>query len=198
MHTDKHCCGSGHGRASLEHGKIHTRREASWQIRTEKRTKGSFKKVERSTHGPGSPVHTVSLGGRGRNYIGEQHDYIHFEVCGKWSLVSPGIQGSEARMVKHNQGSQLPQQNNGQTNHFQRIIVAQNRHIGFPFEYGQRKHGLPEEPLTQRDELLSLIEKKTTISGRWVAKAISGGKTSWLSPKSKREFPVIRVEQQIL
>ena len=62
-------------------------------------------------------------------------------------------------MVKHNQGSQLPQQNNGQTNHF-RCIVAQDRHIGFPFEYGQREHGLPEEPLTQQEGLLSLIEKK--------------------------------------
>ena len=28
--------------------------------------------------------------------------------------------------------------------------------------------------------------EKMTISGRWVVTAISGGKTSWLSPKSKR------------
>ena len=99
------------------------------------------------------------FGGRAHNYTGERHDYIHFEVCGKLSLVSQGIQGSETRMVKHNQGSQLPQQNNGQTNHF-RCIVAQDRHIGFPFEYGQRQHGLPEEPLTQQEGLISLIEKK--------------------------------------
>ena len=87
-------------------------------------------------------------------------------------------------MVKHNQGSHFSQQNSGQTNHF-RCNVAQDRHNGFPFEYGQLQHGLPEEPLTQQ-ELLSLIEKKMTISGRWVVTAISGGKTSWLSPKSER------------
>ena len=61
MHTrSKHCCGSGHGRASLGKGSWHTRREASCQIRTARGTKASFKKVERSTHGPGSPVHTAS------------------------------------------------------------------------------------------------------------------------------------------
>ena len=89
-------------------------------------------------------------------------------------------------MVKHNQGSQLPQQNNGQTNHF-RCIVAQDRHIGFHFEYGQLQHGLLEELLTQQEGLLSLIEKKMTITGRRVVTAISGGKTSWLSPKSKTD-----------
>ena len=35
-----------------------------------------------------------------------------------------------------------------------------------------------------------------TISGHWVVTAISGGKTSWLSPKKKvkKKFPVTGVE----
>ena len=97
-------------------------------------------------------------------------------MCGKFSLVSQGIQGSEARMGKHNQVSQLAQQNSSQTNHF-RWIVAQDRHASFHFEYGQRQHGLPEEPLTEQEGLLCLIEKNDDV------KALGGdsnlrGKTS--------------------
>ena len=50
----------GMGEQVWDKGKYIKGEKASCQIRTERRTKTSFKKVERSTHGPGSPVHTVS------------------------------------------------------------------------------------------------------------------------------------------
>ena len=48
------------GEQVWDKGKYIKGEKASCQIRTERRTKASFKKVERSTHGPGRPVHTVS------------------------------------------------------------------------------------------------------------------------------------------
>ena len=56
-------------------------------------------------------------------------------------------------MVKHNQGSQRPQQNNGQTV-FGALLHKTGISVFLSSMAGQRQHGLPEEGL------LSLIEKK--------------------------------------
>ena len=178
------CCGSGHGRASLGQGKRHTRREASCQIRTERRTKASFKKVERSTHGPVRPVHTVSSEEEDVRTSTSNTTTFISKFAGSSAWYPKGFKAVKQGWVNITKSANLHSKTAVKPTIFVALLHKTGMSV-FISSMASGTHGLPEEPLIEQEGLLCLIEKKMTMSRCWVVTGISGERLARCFPSQK-------------